>query len=735
MNFDLQKYAPPVLNLDGWNSKCTTVAGRLVSDFGNYYGSGEELFEDLGTKIAELWEEKDQDPDPKYSWYTELERHCINFWSMDKERDPDLGSGIMTETDVVVVSRHQKGGTAGVTCSLEDALNREWDFDAHFVPAAGVDFRPLKKDNFFLSYLVFDMDTPNHEPLTDHMDWLEDQIKRLEDHTLLGEYCAFYTTNKGFRVIYKPERLLSKDKFFEMYQMYKHHMDLAGVDVDENCKDYGRLYRLPNVVRDGELTSPLANEWTGKTVPYVGLPKVIRNFVEEEGEEGKKFRVPLGSKAVVAQILTSTGGWPKSAGGQLFYLDEDNRPIYLDNATELISWLLGVVDNVNICEKSGFMTKGELYCAIVNQVDRYKSINQFPFYPRNEDSYVLEEFPNYFVGTGKLDKLVDFFSPNSEADRILIKSAILSPLSNFGLRPVFTIDSTSGRGAGKTSLVEIIGRLYGGHISVSPGLIKKGMVGDTANKFLHTEGRRSRVALIDNVTGFFKSSAFAEIVTIKEITGRLPYGKNIVTRQNDLTWYVTSNDANYDKDFISRSLFIFLTNHKKVAGWERTVYSYVDKNRMEILKEIEDLLKKEGNIYDSRTVTRFYDWEMEVLRKCCRDKAEYKLVCKQIERGRDQFDGDDELVGDIMDTLLKYIKDPELNYVIPKKDLWKACDLEMGYYAFTSVVSEAMKQGKIGKLNRREKYNGKLTSKGGKACWIWGEDEEVQPVKMGGFFG
>lgn len=66
-------------------------------------------------------------------------------------------------------------------------------------------------------------------------------------------------------------------------------------------------------------------------------------------------------------------------------------------------------------------------------------------------------------------------------------------------------------------------------------------------------------------------------------------------------------------------------------------------------------------------------------------------------------------------------------YLIPKRLFYNRVVIEgmdngMSYNTFTSIISEGIKTGKLGSLNKRLKYGGR-TGKSGRRCWIWGEDE------------
>jgi hypothetical protein len=302
---------------------------------------------------------------------------------------------------------------------------------------------------------------------------------------------------------------------------------------------------------------------------------------------------------------------------------------------------------------------------------------------------------------------------------------------------VFTIDSSSGRGAGKTSLVEVVGDIYGGVIKVDVSDVKRKLTDEAKRCFFYEGGRSKRVVLVDNVTGFFGNDSFASVVTSDSLSARRPYAKSMESRKNDVVWFLTSNDANYDKDYISRSVFLKLKNHPPVQGWEGKVRAFVEKNREAIQSEIIGLIRSDSKV-TLPTFTRFVDWEHAVLQKVCGCDEKYSKVMKSISSNKEEYDSDLEVCGTITGILLDKLVDSKGNYFIQRRDLFNAYKEEggeMGYQTFRSVVSEAVKTGSLGDL-RKVEANGGRHKRNGKYCWFWGSDPSDAPLtnyKMGRF--
>ena len=732
MSFNPIDYKPPFLSNDSWNDTAMRVVGKLVKNYGPLFETGDDLFDHYGIQVAELWEEKDTSGEDT-DWYDLIRSMCIRIHRNEMRNNPEFFQPVPEDGDIIIVDRYQKAGTECRRMFLADALQESFDSDAHFIPAVGVDHRPLKDEVFSLSYVVFDLDTPEHAPLEDCTDWLEDVIQKIEDHSLLSEYRAFYTTSGGARLIYQPERILKKDEFDKMKQVLQHQLETAGVEVDKACKDYGRLYRLPLVIRSGEKQAPLLNEVQDTTLPVLSPPKVLNNFYFDDDDN----RVPLSLPNLAAKLLYQTGGWPKSVGGQLFYLDKYNQPTNIITPNEFEGFVRGRIDAVNFFNGGGYVSVAVLFESLRQYVENYDSIDTYPFEPPQKRSYVLNDLPEH--GKGKLNEFMNFFHPDRPEDALLLKSMIMTPMANTLGKPVFIVDSSCGRGAGKTSLCRKIGQLYGGTISVGPRDVQSGIQKEAAVKFLNERGRKSRVVLIDNVVGFFKSKRFAEVITSDRVEGRLPYGRNVVTRKNDLSWFMTSNDGTYDTDMISRSLFLNLKNHKPSPDWDYKVDAWIENNREELLAEIRNLISGESKVTLNGGITRFRDWEEKVLKKACLDDEEYSLVCKYTTNKKEESNGDDEILDELLTLLHDSLPEADGSYLIPKRLFYnrvvtEGMDNGMGYNTFASIISEGIKTGKLGRLNKRSKYGGR-TGKSGRRCWIWGLDEGNPPELKTAFNG
>ncbi len=151
---------------------------------------------------------------------------------------------------------------------VHDALGLVYDTDAHFVPyrIEGAEkiprvnyggLRTLLKAGGRLVYdtIVFDLDAPGHgkgmspEAVRSKMrEYLEAMRVNAPD---LYHACGWYTTRGGMRLLWEFGEPCPVDLYVPKHRALRALLREAGVPVDE-CKDFGRLYRLPHVVRDGK---------------------------------------------------------------------------------------------------------------------------------------------------------------------------------------------------------------------------------------------------------------------------------------------------------------------------------------------------------------------------------------------------------------------------------------------------------------------------------------------------
>jgi len=157
--------------------------------------------------------------------------------------------------------------------SIREMLASEHTDDAHFTcyNVSGQDAWPTirkearvsveKEAELTLSCFVFDIDNEKIDGVQ-HAPWNDDLFDKnisafysLDDNPILGQWSAFYTTARGYRVIYIPEEPVPVMDAEQYLVGLIKEFEKAGVEADPSCKDWTRRFRCPRVIRGGKKTS------------------------------------------------------------------------------------------------------------------------------------------------------------------------------------------------------------------------------------------------------------------------------------------------------------------------------------------------------------------------------------------------------------------------------------------------------------------------------------------------
>ncbi|QGJ68816.1 Hypothetical protein PBC10988_4790 [Planctomycetales bacterium 10988] len=365
---------------------------------------------------------------------------------------------------------------------------------------------------------------------------------------------------------------------------------------------------------------------------------VFTNF-DEIGEN--RHKVPLLFDVILTFLLTLTLNWPKGYQGKLFVRGSAGKPRYLDSPIKLFAWF-DEQFHVDWAKGQGFIPESRFYESLLNHVEEYEAIERFPHFPPLAGVYYMtDELPQ--SDGSALEKLIDFFSPNTPEDRQLIKALILTLLwgGPSGSRPAFLItgpdrDPTperQGRGLGKTTLATLLSELVGGPMSFS----SHEEVGRIKKRLLSPEAAKYRVALLDNLkTRRLSWAELEDLITAAKISGhRLYQGEG--QRPNTLVWVLTLNGASLSKDMAERCIVIKLARPQHDPDWERKVRNYLHDHRGDIISDIRQLLEQPSvEKKGEKGFSRWAEWEAQVL---C--KVEDFEACQTIIRDRQQDVDDD----------------------------------------------------------------------------------------------
>jgi hypothetical protein len=341
-------------------------------------------------------------------------------------------------------------------------------------------------------------------------------------------------------------------------------------------------------------------------------------------------------------LVAHTNGWPKAAGGQLFVEGPDGRPRFLGSPAALFAWAHSQAE-LDWRRGPRFVTKEELFERLKDVVEHYEGIEMLPHYPTMEGIYYMH--PPVPSGNGKaLDTFLNYFKPNSEEDRVLMKAAIMTLFWGGppGDRPAFLVtgppnDPQRGRGVGKSKFIDIIlDELCGGCVDVT----QNDTISGIKTRLLSADGRQRRACRLDNVkTHRFSWAELEGLITASTISGkRLYHGEG--QRPNTVTWLISINGASLSKDLSQRVIPIELARPVHRSGWEREVRKFARAHRDEIVADILALLKTKTK--SSAISSRWADWDARVLARAATSADEVASCMNLISERQNAIDDDEQ---------------------------------------------------------------------------------------------
>ncbi len=380
----------------------------------------------------------------------------------------------------------------------------------------------------------------------------------------------------------------------------------------------------------------------------------LKNYLEswetdEKTGKDKPVFTPRPANEILRDLDTRLLGAPYRIGSIMFDRDRDTKDIkYIKDANALFAWIsMKTGHNTDWKKIDGTITKGEFFEAVFSRCDIYESIsNVLDFPPRKDVYYLRSELPPPHPEHGHLHALLDMFGPDTNEDRALLTVLFCAPMFyRWGVsRPAWCIDSRDGQGSGKTTIPEVLAALYGGQtaagevVMVPYRSLGRGM-DEIIKRLVSATGRQKRILLLDNIQGAFDSPELAEMITSRSISGKAPYGRGEESRPNNLTFIMTMNTATLGRDMAERSLFIHLKKLQYDAEWKSKVYGMLANNGPNIISDIQDILNS-GPSFSLPAMTRFPEFEKEVIQKAIKDVDMYSGVMKVQAERRGESDSD-----------------------------------------------------------------------------------------------
>ena len=395
-------------------------------------------------------------------------------------------------------------------------------------------------------------------------------------------------------------------------------------------------YNIPNT---SKLTLKKLNYWTKKDE-------------NDEGETEKKT-MPLEYDKVRDRLLTLTSNWIAKVNGGIFIIPKEkgDKIEYIKDKTEFFARLgceyKGILDWKS---SRKYMSKDEAFSAVLPCLDEYAVIENAPHYPSIEELFYNHPElpdPDYAI----LDKLLSFFTPETEEDRSLLIAFFMTAVwgGMAGQRAPFLITSKDGRGVGKSALAETAASILG---QTAIQASTKDKACDIVTRLLSPDALQKRVVIFDNESGNCRVSndQVASLFTTNCISGRALY-KGEGSRPNNMLWVITLNSPSLDSDFAVRCVPLALKRPEYDANWKSNLTAFITQNREIIQATLIDILKKDSP--DMIPAGRWGDWEKNVLAKV--PGVNLEKVQKLIKERQKQFDDEQFELELIVDEIKKCI--------------------------------------------------------------------------------
>lgn len=377
-------------------------------------------------------------------------------------------------------------------------------------------------------------------------------------------------------------------------------------------------------------------------------PAVCNGSVIADGD-GETVK-PWPMSEILHHADAATGGWPRRVGKSLF-VHEGERICWIENEPGLFGWFntrTGLSPRWH--SGIGFASRKEVFAEVQRTAKEYQAVERLPHVPPIADHY-------YAVGDvtpgdgSKIRELLGQFCPATPADAELILAMILTPFwgGKHGARPAFVITSNAGRGAGKTTLANMLGRIVGGPIV---GVSANEDVEKVKTRLLSAGGEEARLVLLDNVKSLKFSSADLEaLITATHISGHRMYAGE-ARRPNTLTWLITFNGASLSTDLAQRSVVIHLDMSPKSGTWETETQAFIDENRQALIADIVGILQRPADPLAQHT--RWAAWEDAILARTTNPAAS-QLVIRERQQVADVEREEVDIVADYFaDRLAEY---------------------------------------------------------------------------------
>ena len=396
---------------------------------------------------------------------------------------------------------------------------------------------------------------------------------------------------------------------------------------------------MSDVQSETESKKPTANK---KTLKLASLDDALDNTTSENRpgllsnsftvqEGNKQYSYPIAPEEIWERLKELTNNAVKRCAASLFIVLKNKDIHLISKAPSLFGQLFHYGLNIRWSDKvKGAITKSEFLDFCLTSADYYDFIMEYPLYPPMENVFYKHMVEPQ--STGKLDKLLEFFNPATETDRLLLKAAFVTVFwgKSAGKKPAFVFDGDDGietkegkQGIGKTTIIDAMARL------IAEDYIDMSYKSDVEDMKKQLLGAQGRIVRFDNVkAGILNSEAIESLITAESISGHRMYvGQTAMP--NLFTYCFTFNDATMSKDMSQRSVVIKIKRPTYSPDWVDRLNAFIDENRMELIADIGWILCKAEDL-NRPAKTRFSKWERQVLQKVTeQDLGEYLKGCQQ----------------------------------------------------------------------------------------------------------
>lgn len=449
---------------------------------------------------------------------------------------------------------------------------------------------------------------------------------------------------------------------------------------------------------DGKQKPPGKQKAKKKRKPVDRSHLALTNAQVLRGEEADVV-VPLEMSAIVQLLRIKMHDWPRRVDNALFVDDQAHGiACWLSSTAALFGWIARA-GQIEWRRGAGCVPREDLFAELQRTARRYVAVETLPHEPAMEGHYYACE--DVGPGDGEaLRKLLERFAPSTNVDADLIKAAFLTPMWGGppGARPCFVVTSDDGRGAGKTTLCEMGGHVYGGCLTFD----HREDIGKIRTRLLSASALTQRVCLLDNVkTPRFSWGALEAMVTAAAIDGHRMYVGQ-ASRPNSLTWFVTLNGAALSTDMAQRSVIIHVDKPERSATWEEDTLAFINTHRREILADIIGALR--APTVPLAKFTRWASWERDIVQRLP-EPAEAQAVIME-RQGDVDADGEEaEIIGDFFAEQLAnldYSPDSERVF-IPSQTAarwygWATGQKQVTVGAASRALKQLVTEGRLSRL-------------------------------------